>query len=239
MVRVFSPHLAWLDRLLDFATADEAQPAETEVAEDAPLVITISRQYGSGGLEIGQKVAKQLDFDLYDRAIFENAASEADIEPQEAAAREQNISTARLLESLILSNDIPKGTILSTDDKLFVAQSRFIRNVAQQGSCVVIGRCADYVLRGRKNLIRVFILSDGDFAAKRIAKKDNLSEQAAIAKIDEVNTARANHYLKYTNRHWGDAANYDIVLNTSSLGVDEAADIICLLALKLTVKAMQ
>ncbi len=240
VVRLLSPHLAWFDNILEGKTeheADVVSVADSEVA--APLVITISRQYGSGGLEIGQKVAKRLDMDLYDRAIFENAAQEANIAPQEAAAREQNISTAKLLESIILGNDIPQGTILSTDDKLFVAQSRFIRNVSSQSPCVVIGRCADYVLKGRQHLLRVFILSGKDFAARRIEKKEGLSEREAINKINEVNTARANHYFKYTNRRWGAAGNYDIVLNTSTIDIDEAVNIICQLATSITIKAMQ
>lgn len=240
VVRLLSPHLTWFDNLLEGKSNLEASVTdfvEPDVA--APLVITISRQYGSGGFEIGQKVAKRLDMDFYDRAIFENAAQEANIAPQEAAAREQNISTAKLLESLILSNDIPKGTILSTDDKLFVAQSRFIRNVASQSPCVVIGRCADYVLAGRQHLLRVFIQSDKEFAARRIEKKEGLTEREAINKINEVNTARANHYFKYTNRRWGSADNYDIVLNTSTIGIDEAVNIICQLATSVTIKAMQ
>jgi len=241
VVRLLSPHLTWFDNILEGKIEHESNVVSVAEHDDvaAPLVITISRQYGSGGLEIGQKVAKRLDMDLYDRAIFENAAQEANIAPQEAAAREQNISTAKLLESIILGNDIPQGTILSTDDKLFVAQSRFIRNVASQSPCVVIGRCADYVLHGRQHLLRVFILSDNDFAARRVEEKEGLTEREAMNKINEVNTARANHYFKYTNRRWGAADNYDIVLNTSTIGVDEAVNIICQLATSVTIKAMQ
>lgn len=233
MVRVFSPHLGWFDRLLAFP-----QEAVPDVAEEAaatgacPLVITISRQYGSGGSEVGRDVADRLGVAFYDNAILEEAAREMHIEPKEIAEREQNISTPRLVEMLIMGNDIPEGVVLSTDDKLFISQSKIIREAAKQKPCVVIGRCADFILKGRPNVLKVFIQSDKKFAAHRIenSKERHLDEQAALVKIEEVNTARANHYFHYTNNRWGDAANYDIVINTGVTGIDGATEIICNLA---------
>lgn len=229
MVRIVSPHLGWFDKLLNFPTEKEADKAPFSPA-DAPLVITISRQYGSGGLEVGQKVAQRLGISLYDKAILDSAAAEMKLPATEVEQRDQNISTAKLLENIILGNDIPQDTILSTDDRLFVAQSQFIRKVATSKPCVIIGRCADSVLRGRGHTLRVFIMSDKEFAARRIASigKENTSE--ALVDIDRVNTARANHYWKYTGHRWGDAENYDIVINTGSIGIDKAVDIICELA---------
>lgn len=232
MVRVFSPHLGWFDRLLAFPEAPVEVATEPEVAANSPLVITISRQYGSGGAEIGRLVAVKLGVDLYDNAIIEGAAKDMSINPSEVAEREQNISTARLFEKLIMGNDVPQGTVLSTDDRLFVAQSRFIRDVAAEKPCVIIGRCADFVLRGRPNLLRIFVRSDADFAARRVIERSNgeLDNAAALAKIEAVNTARANHYYNYTEGRWGDASNYDLVINTRVFGVDGAADLICRLA---------
>lgn len=230
MVRVFSPHLGWFDKLLNMPKVESPEVVESaQYAESSPLVITISRQYGSGGSEVGRLVAERLGCELFDNAILEGAAKDMKIEPREVAEREQNISTSRLVEMLIMGNDIPQGTVLSTDDKLFVSQSRLIREAASKKPCVIIGRCADFVLRGRPNLLRVFIQSDKEFAAKRIeASADrHLDGDAALVKIEEVNTARANHYFHYTEGRWGDAANYDLVINTGVIGVDGAADIIC------------
>lgn len=231
MVRVFSPHLGWFDRLLAFPEEAVAEPAAVAPSH-CPLVITISRQFGSGGGEVGRLVASRLGVELYDNAIIEEAASDMKIEPREVAEREQNLSTPRLLERLVMGNDVPQGAVLSTDDRLFVSQSRFIRSVAAQKPCVIIGRCADFVLRGRSNLLRVFVRSDADFAARRVVEKSGgrMDEAAAIARIDSVNTARANHYFNYTEGRWGDASNYDLVINTRVVGIDGAADLICRLA---------
>lgn len=231
MVRVFSPHLGWFDRLLAFPEDVKVEAVETVLAH-CPLVITISRQFGSGGGEVGRLVASRLGIDLYDNALIEGAAADMKIEPSKVAEREQNISTQSLIERLIMGNDVPQDTVLSTDDRLFVAQSRFIRSVASAKPCVIIGRCADFVLRGRSNLLRVFVRSDADFAARRVVEKSDgrLDEAAALAKIESVNTARANHYYNYTNGRWGDASNYDLVINTRVVGIEGAADLICRLA---------
>lgn len=229
MVRLVSPRLGWFDRLLDFPTVEEPEKTPSGPAK-TPLVITISRQYGSGGLEVGQKVAQRLGISLYDKAILDSAAAETRLSATEVEQRDQNISTAKLLENIILGNDIPQGTLLSTDDRLFVAQSQFIRKVAKSKPCVIIGRCADSVLRGRSHTLRVFIMSDKAFAANRIAAQGKEDAGEALAEIDKVNTARANHYWKYTGHRWGDAENYDIVINTGSIGIDKAVDIICGLA---------
>lgn len=232
MVRVFSPHLGWFDRLLAFPAEAEVAEVSSAEPERSPLVITISRQFGSGGGEVGRLVASRLGVTLYDNALIEGAASDMKIEPSEVAEREQNISTPRLLERLIMGNDVPQGTVLSTDDRLFVSQSRFIRSAAAEKPCVIIGRCADFVLRGRPNLLRVFVRSDADFAARRVMATSGgrLGEADALAKIEAVNTARANHYYNYTEGRWGDASNYDLVINTSVVGIEGAAELICQLA---------
>ena len=237
MVRVLSPHLSWFDRLLNYPEKDVEAASAHSIGDACPLVIAISRQYGSGGREIGRLVSERLGIDLYDNALIEEAAKDMQIEPHEVAAREQNISTPRLVEMLIMGNDIPKGAMLSTDDRLFVSQSRFIRDVASVKYCVIIGRCADFILRGRPNLLRVFIRSSSDFAAKRIAEECGCDVASALDKISDVNSARANHYYNYTSGRWGDAANYDIVINTAFVGIEGAVDIICRLAQERNVKA--
>ncbi len=238
MVRFFSHHLAWFDNLLEPKPKEEvfAEEAETEQVSlaDYPLVITISRQKGSGGREIGEKLADHLSLNLYDNDILLRTAKDLDLAPAEVANREQNLSTPSLLTKLITDDYIPRDTVLSTDDRLYVSQSRYIREAAAKEPCVIIGRCADQVLAGRPNVLRLFVLSNADFAANRVLKipeNKNMTRAEALAKIDEVNTARANHYLRYTGKRWGDAANYDLVLNTSTIGIDHAVELVCSLVL--------
>lgn len=224
MVRKFSPAMSWFDRMLT-GQRPEAAGGELEQA-DAPLVITISREYGSGGHDIGETLSKRLGIAFYDRAIIDKTASELGYTPEYVARSEQNISTAKLWELIFTDKSIPESMNPSTDDAIFVSESRTIRELASERPCVIIGRMADWVLRDRANCLKVFITSSKQFAVSNIMRKTGLAAEEAARETERVNKGRANHYRQYSSRQWTDARNYDIVINTAAVGIDGAVSLI-------------
>jgi len=224
MVRRFSPTMAWFDRLL---TDKETQQSQSEPAvSKLPLVVTISREYGSGGHDVGERLSERLGMALYDRTFIDKTALELGYSSDFVADKEQNISTTKLWELAFTDKSIPESMNPSRDDAIFVAQSRIIRELASERPCVIIGRMANYVLCDRGNCLNVFVTSDRQDAVERIMKKDRLSADEAAQRIDRVNKGRSNHYLQYSGRHWTDARNYDLVINVSTVGIDGAVDLI-------------
>lgn len=114
----------------------------------------------------------------------------------------------------------------SHDDAIFVSESRIIRKLATKKPCIIIGRCANWVLRNDKKAFRVFVTSNKEDAVKRVMEKDSLSADEAAKQIEQVNTGRYNHYFQYTGRRWTAARDYDLVVNTSALEMEQCADII-------------
>ncbi len=175
-----------------------------------PLVITIARMHGSGGHDIGYMVAERLGINFYDKEIIENTAQKLGLDNEKVAQWDEDISFRSL----------------GRDRMVFAAQSQIIRDAAKE-SCVIIGRCADYVLRGRPYCLNIFIRSDEDYAVTLIRNKDNLSEDQAREVIRLKNNARERHYAHYTDAKWQDPSHYDLVINTAKIGVESAVDIIC------------
>jgi cytidylate kinase len=143
---------------------------------------------------------------------------------------EQNISTGKLWELIFTDKSIPMSMNPSKDDAIFVAQSRTIQKLATQESCVIIGRCANWVLRNDSNSIHVFVSSDIDDAVERVSGYLNVDANAAKEQVTKTNRARANHYWQYTGGTWTDARNYDLVVNSSRISIDEIVEIIAKLA---------
>ena len=227
LARVFGRRIAWMDGILIPRSSEIAPAVQPEpVSEVAPLVITISREYGSGGREIGSMVAKELGIPFYDKEFIDHAAKELGLTSEVVAQSEQNISNSTLWNLIFTDRSIPASMNPSKDDAIFVSQSRAIRALAQKGSCVLIGRCANWVLKGRPNILRVFICADKDTAAERIMQRDSLDRKAAEDKYEQINRARANHYWQYTGQRWSDSRGYDIVINTARTTYPRAASII-------------
>lgn len=186
-------------------------------------IITISRQFGSGGRDVGQRLAQQLDIPFYDSELIHIAAKESGIDPELFEDAEEKTSMGfHLFGALGYSLGGPLSTIteLSLNDRLFIVQSQVVNQVAQQGPCVIVGRCADYVLRDRKDVLNVFVhanMNDRKERAVHSYKVDERNIEDSILKIDK---RRANYYEYYTDFHWGDADHYDISLNTSTFGVE-------------------
>lgn len=190
-------------------------------------IITISRQYASGGSEIGRKVAKLLDIPYYDKTIIDVTAKESGFDPAYIARVEQT-STTSLLYNLTMNAVYTQPLT----DQLFAAQCKVIRALADKGQCVIVGRCSDYILNGGYNCFNVFVHSSDKFRIQRITEHDGVSEKDAEIMIRQKDKTRRKHYKYYTERTWGDSVNYDLCINTATCGIDEAAEIIARLANK-------
>lgn len=234
VVKFLSPAFRYIDRFFVTRPVSPAPvPAESATTQALPLVITISREYGSGGLEIGKLLSEQLQVPLYDRELINEAASELGLTADVVASSEQNISTGTLWKLIFSGGSLPPSIHLSDDDALFVAQSRAIRRFSEGGSCIIIGRCANWVLRHHPNRLSVFVCTSSDVAADRISKREHIAHEQACERYEQVNRARANHYWQYTARHWADPRDYDLVINTANIPLPEAAQLIRTAALGL------
>lgn len=181
-------------------------------------IITISRQHGSGGREIGQKVAKQLGIPFYDREIIELAAKNSDIDIRFFENSETK-DTGNLLYRL--SNDVHLTQPIT--DKIFLQQMQVIRGLAAKGSCVIVGRCADAILADQAHILRVFVCAD---ASTRETRVRTVYREPA-ENLDKLEKNRRSYYQHYTGRNFGDAENYDMCLNSGSLGMEECVKTIC------------
>ena len=193
-------------------------------------VITISRQYGSGGREIGSKLAAKLGIPFYDNEIITRAAKESGF-AEAAFENAESKATNSLLYSIAMGmnsygNQELGFSHLSLDDRIYLAQSDVIRKVAAEGPCVIVGRCADYVLKDMKNVINVFIWADVSFRIKRAIEVDHLSPVKAQENILKIDKRRANYYNYHASEKWGRAENYHLSIKSSAIGIDNCVDCI-------------
>ena len=190
-------------------------------------IITISRQFGSGGREIGKKIADQLGIPFYDKELIEIAAKESGMDKELFEEDDARTSKGfRLLGAL--------GYSLggSLNDRLYLVQEEVIKGVACEGSCVIVGRCADYVLRDRSDVLNVYIHADMEDRKERAVHSYEVDERDIEGSIKKIDKRRANYYEYYTDRKWGRAENYDISINSSTFGIDGTVEIIKMLAQK-------
>ena len=192
-------------------------------------IITISRQFGSGGREIGKKIADQLGIPFYDKELIEIAAKESGMDKELFEEDDARTSKGfRLLGALGYSLGGPLSTIteLSLNDRLYLVQEEVIKGVACEGSCVIVGRCADYILAGRENTINVFIHAPQEVRVKRIMELHHLNEADALKTLNNSDKERGNHYFRYTDQKWGKAQNYDVCINSALMGIEKTAEML-------------
>lgn len=197
------------------------------------LVITIGRQFGSAGIDIGQKVAETLNIPFYDKELVEMAAQKSNLSP-DALKHVDERATNSFLYSIASGGmsmhglHTPTAYDMPINDKLFIAQSEVIKEVAQKGDCVIVGRSADYVLRNEENvdILSVFLYGDMTYRVKRVVEHMGLTEAKARELVIKTDKRRRSYYEYYTSNDWGVMSNYDLCLNTGELGIDESADII-------------
>ena len=196
------------------------------------IIITIARQYGSGGREIGEKVAEKLGIKLYDKELITQAATKGSLDENVTKLADESAANSLLytlaMGSNVLGTTMHFGYKMPLNDKLFILQSEVIKECAKEESCIIIGRCADYVLRNEENLFRIFIYGDLDHRQTRVAQRHpELKSSQIIDVINKTDKRRASYYNFYTGNKWGKYDNYDIAINSSTLGIDGTADLIC------------
>ena len=189
-------------------------------------IITISRQSGSGGREIGKKLAEELNIPFYDYKLISLAAKESGYSEELFTNVESKKTTNSLLFSLSSAANARGIFGKSLDDELFAIQTEIVRKVASEGSCVIVGRCADYLLQEDFDTIDVFIYADSESKVRNIMERKKLSEKEAAELVLLTDKRRAAYYNYYTDRKWGRVENYDIAINNSSGDADLAVQII-------------
>lgn len=187
---------------------------------DKQVVITIAREYGSGGRYVGRLIADKLGIKLYDKDFIMKVAEETGLSEEYIEENEQKRNTLANLNSGYYFG-------LSNADELFVKESELIEQVAGTETCVIVGRCADFILKDKPNVIKVFIYSDEKSKIERATKYYQMDAKKAEKEITRIDKLRANHYKYYTSKDWKDIGNYDICLNSDTLGVEKTADMIC------------
>lgn len=188
-------------------------------------IITISRQYGSGGRFIAKKLAERLGIPFYDNEIITMAAKESGY-AENIFEKAEQISTHSLLYSLSMFGTAAGVYGLPLSDKVYLVQSDIIKKCADKGSCVIVGRCSDYVLRDYDNVINLYIYSDAEHKKARAVKYYGIDEKNAASEIEHKDKKRATYYNYYTSQRWGDAENYHLSLNSDSIGIDSAVDVL-------------
>ena len=208
-----------------------------ETTMSKKIIITIARQYGSGGREVGERVAALLGIPLYDKEIITDAASKGELDA-EALKQVDETSASSLLYTLAMGSNILGTTMhfgykMPLNDKLFILQSDLIREYAAKGSCVIIGRCADYILRDNENVLRLFIYGDLEHRTERVKQRHpEIKSSQIIDIINKTDKRRSSYYNFYTGNKWGKYDNYDMAINSSTLGIEGTAQLITAMAKK-------
>ena len=229
IARLIGKKLAFLKDMIfpeSVSAENENEAKEQTAGTYGKNVIAIGRQFGSGGHDIGKALAEKLGYDFYDAEIIQMTAGTIGYTP-EFVKKNEEIMTNSLLYDLV------NQMYLNTDrqdeapkDKIFEAECQVVYNLAKKGNCVIVGRCADYVLRNSENCLKVFFSAPLTSRIRRVAQRQNISEREAKATVQKNEKLRADNYRYYTRRMWGAAGNFDLSLNTD-LGEEYIENCIC------------
>ncbi len=195
------------------------------------IVITIARQYGSGGREIGERVAQLLSIPIYDKEIITAAAEKGNLNEDVVKGADESAANSLLytlaMGSNVIGTSMHFGYKMPINDKLFILQSEVIKEYAKNGSCVIIGRCSDHVLRDIEGLYRIFVYGDLEHRKERVAMRHpEIKSSQVIDIINKTDKRRASYYNFYTGNKWGKYDNYDMAINSSTLGIEGTAQLI-------------
>ncbi|MDR1978876.1 MAG: cytidylate kinase-like family protein [Synergistaceae bacterium] len=193
------------------------------------LVITIGREFGSGGRQVGERLANELGVAFYDKSLIHLAVTKSGLDPITIEKAEEE-ATSKFLFNLAIGGYVAAGVFSQVNvpisDQIFFAQSKAIQELADQGGCVIIGRCANHVLRDLPNLVRVFVYGETKDKLRRIVEEYGVAREDAEATMAKVDKGRANYYEHYTDEKWGIVKSYDLAINTSFTGIGGAVRII-------------
>jgi len=187
-------------------------------------IVTISRQYGSGGRYIGENLAKAMGVPCYDEKLIDMVTKESGFAQSFVAEKGERMTGSLLFNiasSLSFANNVfSTNNGVTLQDEIYFTQNRIIKELADKGPCVIVGRCADYILREREDCLNVFIFADNESKIERAEKYFNITREEAPAVLKKKDKARANHYKYYTDQEWGMASNYDLCLNSGLIGIE-------------------
>lgn len=187
-------------------------------------IITITRQFGSGGREIGKKLAEAYGIPFYDNEIISRAAKDTGF-AEAAFERAEDKASNSLLYSIAMGMNVFSSqdvgfSGLSLDDRIFLAQSKVIRNVAKEGPCVIVGRCADYILKNQENVVNLFIRATLDFRIKRAIEVEEIPKEKSAEMVMKKDKSRANYYKYHSGERWDNVLNYDFAIRSDLCGID-------------------
>ena len=187
-------------------------------------IVTISREYGSGGYEVGRHVADAMNYKFYDKELIAHIAEKFLISESYVGAMEDKA----LKKKNIFQEVFPALTRTENEDAdyIFREQGKFIVQLVEEGNCVIAGRRADYYLKDNPNALHLFFYADTDFKVERICREEKCSPEEALLKIEDMDKRRRTSYEYVTGRSWADRHNYDLMLCTSDLGIEQCAEII-------------
>jgi len=193
-------------------------------------IITIGRQLGSNGRIIGAALAERLGYKFYDKELIAKVAKDNGLSEHLFEGIDEK-PTNSMLYSLVMGIQSGKGLYyqyndIMNGDNLFKLQSDVIKGIAKEDNCVIVGRCADYILREHPNLIRVFLYSSREDRIKTLMSRDNMTEKEANSAISKADKRRSNYYNFYTNNVWGNVENYDLCVDTGALSTDACVDLL-------------
>ncbi len=204
----------------DSNCVNEKEKIETNKKTEGNIVITVSREYGSGGRYVAKLISEKLGIKLYDKEIINELSKNTGLSSEYIENTEEKMNSLDKLNNGYYSG-------LTNSDELFIAESNLIKDLAKNTSCIIVGRCADYILKDRKNVFNIFVYSSMENKIKRAVERYGLTKENAIKEIKTINKLRSNHYKNYTGNNWGEVSNYDLCINSDTLGVENTADLIC------------
>lgn len=193
-------------------------------------IITITRQFGSNGHKIGKTLSEKLNIPFYDKELISIAAKESGIAPEVFENVDEKAANS-LLYSMSMGiynygNGFSSMGDLPVNDKLYILQHNIIRDLAKKENFVVVGRCADHILRDRNNIVKIYIYADLDKRIERAIERNEIDPARAKQAVIKADKSRANYYSFYSGNKWGLSENYDLCINSTNLTVEQAADII-------------
>lgn len=209
-----------IDDLFPSTRSRAGTPARAEAPSGKnPLVVTIAREYGSGGHAAGELLAKKLGVSFFDGALIRLTAAHSGFTREYIRKNEQEIGN-RLLHELYAQNYAYEPNELPPRDAIFLTQTKVIRDLAAKNSCVIVGRCSNFILKGRPNTFNVFLHAAREDRRERVVRNYGVAPEDADAELTRMDSERRNHCLYYTGEDWGLAKNYDLTLDSSRLGID-------------------
>lgn len=225
---VFDKKLVIFYQLYDTIISDYFLPGGSTVSNK--FIITIARQFGSGGREIGKALSEKLQIPFYDKELISLAAKESGID-SEVFENVDERATNSLLYSLSMGlysfgtgysamGDLP------VNDRLYILQHKIIKRLAEQGPCVIVGRCADYILKDRDDCVRLFIHADIEYRKERAIRLRGVDKARAEQVVNKTDKVRANYYSFYSGQKWGYSQNYDLCIDSTKLSTEQIVDVI-------------